>query len=216
MKQTIYILILVLGLWSCNNKTTEKTFDNNTVDTLKTLLADKQPQNIYIKDKSQYDQTFIDGLSEYHEPIRLIDNFMLIGSDTTYFPDDLALDKKTTFTASKDNNKFLLTVTRSNLTNINYEFQLLDKDNSIIDSKSGVAILASGFFLAPEGEDDPETGDSFFSNEYRIDNEKVWIVIKIGMDKNYEGKKRAKIIYGHVVNSKMTEPVTESPILRIE
>lgn len=217
MKQTIYILTLAFGLWSCNNNTGEKTTVQNLVDTLQTFSADKSQQdNIYIKDKSQYDQAFINGLADFKEQIKLIDNYIITNTDTTYFPEDLALNKKTTFTASKGNNKFFLTVTRTNLTNINYEFKLIDKDNNIIDSKTGKAILTSGVFLAPEGEPDFETGDSFFSNEYKMNNEKVWVVIKIGMDKDYEGKKRAKIIFGHIEKLKMTESIMESPILRIE
>ena len=76
--------------------------------------------------------------------------------------------------------------------------------------------MGSGFFFAPEGEPDLETGVSFVSNEYRNENEDFWIVISIGMDKDYDGKKRAKIIYGHIDKSKKAEPVIESPILRIE
>jgi hypothetical protein len=118
MKQTIYILTLAFGLGSCNNQTTEKAVDKNLVDTLKTVSADKQQLDIYINNKSQYDQTFIDGLVDYNEPIKLIDNYIVTGNDTTYFPEDLILNKPTTFTAIKENNKYVLTVTRTNLTNL--------------------------------------------------------------------------------------------------
>lgn len=216
MKQTVYILTLVFGLWSCDNQTAEKAADKKSVDTLQTVSTDKQQQDIYIKDKSQYDQAFIDGLADYKEPIKLIDNYIVTGKDTTYFPDDLILNKPTTFTAIKDNNKYLLTVTRINLTNLIYKFQLTDNDNKTLDTKSGKAILGSTFFFAPEGEPDPETGNSFVSNEYRMKSENIWLVINIGMDKEYEGKKRAKIFYGKIHKSKMTQPTMESPILRTE
>lgn len=68
----------------------------------------------------------------------------------------------------------------------------MDKDNVIIDSKSGLAILASRFFLAPEGEPDPETGISFVSNEYRMENGIFWVDIKIGIHNDYDGKKEPK------------------------
>jgi hypothetical protein len=158
MKQTIYILTLAFGLCSCKNHTTEKTVYKNLADTLKTVSADKQQQDIYIKDKSQYDQTFIDGLADYNEPIKLIDNYILTGKDTTYFPEDLILNKSTTFTAIKDNKKYVLTVKRTNLTNLNYKFQLTDNDNKTLDTKSGKAILGSTFFIGPEGDDDIEGG----------------------------------------------------------
>ncbi|MFN9115330.1 MAG: hypothetical protein ACK5XN_35185 [Bacteroidota bacterium] len=219
--QLIFCAVVYFGLnymFENADKWNENAINGNqkTVDTLQTVSAEKQLQDIYIKDKSQYDQKFIDGLADFKEQIKLVDNFIIVGKDTAYFPEDLILNKKTTFTALKDNHKFSMTVTRTNLTNINYKFQLIDKDNAVIDSKTGQAILGSGFFLAPEGEPDLETGISFVSNEYGMQNESFWIVIKIGMDKDYEGKKRAKIIYGHIDKSKMTEPVMESPILRIE
>jgi hypothetical protein len=55
MKQTIYILTSAFGLWSCNDKTAENTADQNSVDTLQTVSADKHQQETTIKDKSQYD-----------------------------------------------------------------------------------------------------------------------------------------------------------------
>ena len=66
MKQTVYILTVALGLGSCNNVTIEKAADKNSVDTLQTVSAYKQHNEIYIKDKSQYDPTFIDGLVDYN------------------------------------------------------------------------------------------------------------------------------------------------------
>ncbi|MBP9924044.1 MAG: hypothetical protein KBF92_09450, partial [Bacteroidia bacterium] len=93
MRQTTYILTFALGLLSCNNQTTNKYGDNTNINSLQTVVsADKQKQDIYIKDKSQYDQTFIDGLSDYDEPIKLIDNYILVGKDTTYFPEDLSIN----------------------------------------------------------------------------------------------------------------------------
>lgn len=216
MKQIIYIITLTLGLSSCNNQTTEKAANKNLVDALQTVSTDKQTQGIYIKDKSQYDQTFIDGLADYNDLIKLIDNYIVTGKDTTYFPNDLLLNKSTIYTAIKDSNKYVLTVTRTNLTNLTYNFQFTDSDNKILDTKSGQVVLSSYFFFGPEGETDFEANDSFFSNEYRMENDKSWLTIQIGIDKNYSGKKRAKIIYGLIVNSKKKEPIMESPILRIE
>lgn len=211
MKQTIYILTLAFGLGGCKNQPTE-----NSVETYKTVPADKQHQDIYIKDKSQYDPTFIDGLADYKEPVKLIDNYIVTGSDTTYFPDDLILNKPTKFTGIKGSNKYVLTITRTNLTNLTYNFQLTNNENKTLDTKSGKAILGSTFFFAPEGEPDPETGYSFVSNEYRMKTENIWLVIQIGLDKEYEGNKRAKIFYGQFINGKMTEPTLESPLLRTE
>ncbi|MBI3233341.1 MAG: hypothetical protein HYZ42_04765 [Bacteroidetes bacterium] len=217
MKGKIFMLTLVLGLWSCDNQSKEKAVDKDSIDTSQTITSDKHHQEIYIKDKSQYDQSFINGLADFNESIKLIDNYIITGTIKTYFPEDLELNKQTKFAAIKDNEKYSLTLTRTNLTNINYEFQLL-KNDSIIHSKSGKAILVSGFFLGPEGEPDLETGESFMSNEYRKENKDSWLLILVGMDKNYEGKKRAKIYFRSKVESNKIDKLeeVESPILRLE
>ena len=214
MKQTIFILTLVFGLWSCNHQT-KKTADKNTVDTSQKVSVDKQ-QNIYIKDKSQYDQIFIDGLSVYNEPIKVIDNFIITGKDTTYFPDDLQLNKKTIFKGTKDNKKFLLTVSRTNLTKLNYDFQLTDKDNKIVFSKSGKAILGSMFFLASEVDEDIQTGDSYGSSEYCDKTNNCWFSIRIGIGLDNNEKKRATLTYGCEDKNKQTLNLDECPTLRTE
>jgi hypothetical protein len=216
MKQTIYIFTLAFGLWSCNNQTTEKIANKNSVDTLQTVSADKQHQAIYIKDKSQYDQTFIDGLADYNEPIRLIDNYIVTGKDTTYFPNDLSLNKATTFKAIKDNNKFVLTVTRTNLTTLTYNFQLTDKDNKIVDTKTGKAILGSMFFLTSENDEDSQTGNCYGSYEYWDKANDCWFAIRVGIGKDFNGKQRAMLDYGCNDKSKQTLNLDECPTLRTE
>jgi hypothetical protein len=214
MKQTIYILTLTFLLLSCSGKT-RKTVDTKSVDILQTISADKKQSDIYIKDKSQYDQSFIDGLSDFKEQIKLIDNYIITGTDTTYFPEDLAINKRTTFIASKDNNKFLLTVTRTNLTNINYEFQLIDKDNAVIDSKSGQAILGSGFYLGTEGDIDTEMG-GYGSYEYWDKSNNCWFSARIGIGRDGNGKQRAKLNYSCDDKNKKAIELDECPVLRTE
>ncbi|MEN9443204.1 MAG: hypothetical protein RIS47_94 [Bacteroidota bacterium] len=214
MKQTICILTLTLLLLSCSSKTS-KTSDKVSVDTLQTITADKVQSDIYIEDKSQYDQSFIEGLADLKGQIKLIGNYIITGSDTTYFPEDLTVNKRTTFTASKDNNKFLLTVTRTNLTDINYEFQLIDKDNSIIDSKSGKAILGSGFFLAAEGDIDTEMG-GYGSYEYWDKSNNCWFAARIGIGKDDNEKQRAKVNYSCDDKNKKVIDLDECPVLRTE
>ena len=214
MQQTIYILTLTLLLLSCSGKT-RKTVDTKSVDTLPTISADKMQSGIYTKDKSQYDQTFIDGLSEYNEPIKLIDNFMLIGNDTTYFPDDLNLNKEYIFKANNDSQNYVLRVKRINETTLKFNFQLFE-NSKLLHTETGEANLPSLFFLGPEGEPDIQTGDSFFSQEYLKKDNSIWLCINIGMDKDYKGKQRAKITYRYMDKSKQTSNLEECPILRLE
>jgi hypothetical protein len=214
MKHINYILTFVFGLSSCNNQTTEKAIDNNSADSIKTVSVGKQQRDIFIKDKSQYDQTFIDGLADYNEPIKLIDNYIVTGKDTTNFPEDLILNKPTIFTAIKDNNKYMLTVTRTNLTNLTYKFKLTNIDNKTLDTKSGKAILGSMFFLASESDEDTQTKESYGSYEYWDKKNDSWFVIRIGYGKDKNGKQRALINYGCDDKSKKTIDLDDCPTLR--
>lgn len=192
-------------------------WDNNMLaDTLQTIPADNQKLNIYIKDKSQYDQTFINGITIYNGPIKLIDNYIIAGNDTTYFPEDLSLNKVTIFKAIKDNNKFVLTVTRTNFTNLTYSFQLTDLNNKILDSKSGEAILGSLFFLASEIDEDSQTGDSYGSCEYWDKTNDCWLAIRIGIGKDDHGKLRAMLNYNCNDKSNQTLNLDACPTLRTE
>jgi len=215
--QSIICVVVYFGLnymFENADKWNESAINGN--QTLQTDSDDKQLQDIYIKDKSQYDQTFIDGLADYNEPIKLIDNFIITGKDTTYFPEDLNLNNATTFKAIKDNNKYLLTVTRTNLTNLTYNFQLTDKDNKTIDNKSGKAILGSMFFLASENDEDSQTGNGYGSYEYWDKTNDCWFSIRVGIGKDDNGKQRAMLNYGCNDKSKQTLNLDECPTLRTE
>lgn len=214
MKYTLYILAFTSGFWSCNNRASEKSMNQKTVDTLAITSFEKEQKAIFVKDESLYDKTFINGLSEFGEQIWLIDNYIVTNTDTTYFPEDLPLNKRISYTAVDENNKFMLRLTRNNMTNVHFQFQIFDIADNIIDTKTGTVILGSGFFLGTEGEHDPETGVSFISNEYRTNNDEFWLTIKVGIDEYNENLKRAKITYRDKDKSKNTDYVKESPILR--
>lgn len=186
------------------------------MDTLQTVSVGKQKQNIYIQDKSQYDQIFIQGLANYNEPIKLINNYILTDQDTTFFPNDLELNKKTTFRGINDSAKFTLTVTRTNLTNLNYDFQILDKNDKIVETKSGKAILGSMFFLASEVDEDDLTGNAYGSSEYSDKSNGCWLAIRIGIGLDDNGKQRATLSYNCEDENKKTIDLDEYPILRTE
>lgn len=217
VSQALICIIVYFGL-NYMFENTDKWNDRviNEGQTLQTETSDKQLHNIYIKDKSQYDQTFIDGITDYNEPIKLIDNFIITGQDTTYFPEDLNLNKTITFKGTKYNYKYVLTVTRTNLTNLTYKFQLRDKDNKTVDIRSGKAILSSMFFLASEVDEDSETGDSYGSSEYWNKTNDCWFRIRIGIGKDDNGKLRAMLNYGCKEKSKQTLNLDECPTLRTE
>lgn len=216
MKQTIYILILASGLWSCNNQASEKAANTNSIDTLQTVPAEKQGKDIYIKDKSQYDQTFIDGLADYNEPIKLLDDYIVTGNDTTYFPSDLKLNTATIFKAAKGNRKYELTVTRINLTTLAYDFKLSDKSNKIVDSKSGKANLGSMFFLASENDEDSDTAEGYGSTQYWDKTTECWFSINVGIGKDDNGKQRAMLSYSCSDDKKQNLNLDGCPTLRTQ
>lgn len=215
MKQTIYILTLTLALFSCGNQKAEKMTIKNSVDTLVSVSSNEQQQNIFIKDKSQYDQTFINGLADFNGPIKLIDNYILTGKDTTYFPIDLPLNKEIYFKGIKAEQYFLLSVRRVNLTSLTYDFEII-KDNETVDFKRGKVILGSMFFLASENDEDSQTGDSYGSFEYWDKSNDCWFALRIGIGKDYNGKQRAMLKYGCNDKSKQTLSLDECPTLRTE
>ena len=190
--------------------------DVNSTDTLKAVPADKQQATVAIKDKALYDKTFIDGLADYNEPIKLIDNFILVGKDTMYFPSDLQLNQKTFFHGNKDGRSFVLTVTRTNMTSLIYTFQLSDKNNKAIENKSGQAILGSLFFLAAEGDNDTEMGSGYGSYEYWDKSNDCWFSVRIGIGLDDNGKRRAKLNNGCEDKNKPTLTLDDCPTLRTE
>lgn len=215
MKQTICIGALALGLWSCNNKATEQDLDKIPIDTVQEVPENKHRQDIIIRDKSQYGQSFIDGLSGYDEPLQLVENYLLVGQDTVYFPEEVPRNSKTLFKGTKDQKSFVLAVTRTNLTNLDYTFQLLDKDGRPIESRSGTAVLGSLFFLGSETDDDDETGEGYLSAEYSDPSPDCSFAIRIG-EKDGNGKLRAKIKLHYEHNESRNIDLDDHPTLRTE
>jgi hypothetical protein len=207
-------MTFVFGLGSCNNQTTEKTADKNSADTPQTISTDKPKRDIYIKDKSQYDSIFIDQLSGFEWSIKLVDNYLIIGADTTHFPDDLPLNKQTSFKAINDNKTYDLMLTRVNQTTLKYTFKLTNNKNILIQD-SGSAVLLPAFFLAPEGDEDEVKKEGYGVYEYysrEIKGCTTGIRVEIGKDKN--GKQRAKIDYDCNDSSKTFLTLDECPTLR--
>lgn len=200
---------------SCNNQPTEKTVDKNSVDTLQTISTDNTKQDISTNDKSLYDQTFIDGLAGYGEQIKLIENYILIGQDTAYFPEEIKLNTETIFKGTKDKKNFVLTLRRINLTSLNYNFQLLDKDAKLLNSKKGKATLGSLFFLGSESDDDDETGEGYLSVEYYDHSADCSFAIRIG-EKDDNGKLRAKIKLRCKDHKLKNISLDDNPTLRTE
>jgi len=216
MRQFTLIMTLALGLFACSNKT-EKQKENKSKDTLQIAPTKEKQSKIFIKDKTKYSATFINELtaSNYNEPIKLIDKYIVVGKDTTEFPHDLNVNQTTIFKATKDNKNYDLTVTRINETTLKFIFKLTDNDQKTLHTESGEATLGAMFFLASEVDEDDQTGEAYGSSEYwKTDNDGRFSA-RIG-SKDDNGKLRATITYWCDGKRKDKINLDDCPTLRTE
>lgn len=215
MKVKIYIITLVFVFCGCNNQTIETDFKKPIIDTLQSALVNKQSQQIYIKDKSLYNKRFIEGILEFKEPIKLIENYILLEQDTIYFPEDIPLQKEILFQGKRGYKSFVLDLVRTNITTLNYNFRLFDDNNrKVLINKSGYAILGSMFFLASETDTDDKTGEEYLSNEYWDKSPSCSFAIRIG-EKDDNGKLRAKVKLSFKNDTSKNIELNDNPTLRI-
>jgi len=216
MRKIILIITLTLGLFSCNNKAKIQK-ENQSKNTLQIVSTKEKNWKIFIKDKKNYSTTFIDELnaSNYSEPIKLIDNHIIVGKDTTDFPHDLNIDQTTVFKATKDKRNYDLTVTRINETTLKFIFKLTDNEQKTLHSEKGEATLGAMFFLASEVDEDEQTGEAYGSSEYWKKKNDSWLSIRVG-GKDNNGKLRSIITYGCSDKKKKELNLDECPILRTE
>lgn len=165
---------------------------------------------VYIQDPSKYESSFVEGISNYSDTLTVIDNFVVAGRDTVYFPEELPLDKEFSFEGKGSGKVYKLIVRRKNLTAVDYRLSLTDEKRAQLLSKDGKAILNAMFFLAAEVDEDDMTGDAYGSYEYRDVDSECQLIIKIG-EKDEVGKLRATIAY---VCKDTSHDVFDSPTLR--
>ena len=216
MRQFTLIMTLALGLFACNNKT-EKRKENQSKGTIQTIPTKEKQSKIFIKDKTKYSATFINELtaSNYNEQIKLIDNYIVVGKDTTEFPHNLNINQTTIFKATKDKKCYDLTVTRINETTLKFIFKLTDNEQKTLHTETGEATLGAMFFLASEVDEDDQTGGAYGSSEYWKKKNDSWLSIRIG-GKDNNGKLRAIITYGYDDKNNKELNLDDCPILRNE
>lgn len=192
MKTNRFILFLILVLGSCKSQNSDEKVDINSTDTIKVSPASTSKPPLVTIDITLYDQSFLNGLAKYNEPLKIAGNYILLGQDTVYFPEELPLNTETLFKGTKDAKSFALSVVRKNMTSLQYSFQMLDQQGNVSYNKTGRATLGSLFFLGSETDDDDSTGESYGSVEYWDESSDCSFAIRIGEMDN-EGKLRARI-----------------------
>lgn len=202
-------------LLSCGSKPNKPT-EKESGDSLKMTTTVSNQSVIFIKDKSQYDGLFVEGLSGTKDSIRLVDNCIVVGGDTTFFPENLPLNKAVVFKAQTDDTIYQLRVTRTNFTNLAYDFKLSGNSGKVLYTKSGKAVLGSSFYLSSEMDEDSEKGGGYPSAEYWDKTNDCWFAIRIELDAESNEKQRAKLVYGCEDKSKPSLALNECPVLRTE
>ncbi|MBL7791097.1 MAG: hypothetical protein JNK77_02145 [Saprospiraceae bacterium] len=165
-------------------------------------------------DSSQYAPDFLQQLkaSDYPEKMSLQGEYLLVGTDTVYFPTQMALGKIYFFSADGGGKSYRLKVKRVNLTSLDYEFQL-HRLGLPSYNESGRADLSAMFFLADEVDEDDESGEAYGAAEYSRAANGCWFNIRIGHDPDQEGHLRAEVRLG-CGDKKHEAPVDDSPTLR--
>ncbi|MBS1502815.1 MAG: hypothetical protein JST32_12185 [Bacteroidetes bacterium] len=182
---TAAVLLSTLIYACTNNKTSNK--DLKRTDNIR-------QKRFFVEKASMYSPKFLDGLksSQYSDSISLINDIMIVGRDTIKFPESLKINQKYVYEGEKNSNKYLLTVKRTNLTDIEYNF-LIKKGDSILKENSGKATLNPMFFLGSESPDDDQDGDAYEAFEYMDENPGHSVWIGIGTDLDYKKRLRAYI-----------------------
>ncbi|KHJ36844.1 hypothetical protein PBAC_29710 [Pedobacter glucosidilyticus] len=190
MKPIICIIIFfVFGFLYCT-QTYEKVVDENNNEDINGGLSKNSESAFYVKNKTLYNESFLAPLSARDfviDSISIVDNYFIEGKDTTYFPEVPSINKILVFNAINPNKKYILKITRTNYTDLNFNFKLTDKSNKVSYEKSGQAILTYSFLMKDESKDKESYKDGYRSFEYRADLEKLFVTIVIY--ENDRGKK---------------------------
>jgi len=155
-------------------------------------------KKLYINDSSQYSQQFIKGLRSdvpLYDSLILIDDILHVYYTITFkertvhsvhaarLPTELPLGKEVMYNAEQNGKNYLLTLCRTNFTEINFDLKI---DGNT--TKTGLLILPSTFFLGDECGSVDENGKDYCSSLYISDNyhiesnqdSKVLIKVQLG------------------------------------
>ena len=207
------ILVMLFGAMGCNSPSNKQSAQD-AVDTTQEALSDKKPkERIYIADRSLYDDAFVTVISTYPDTLQLIDDYVVVGRDTTYFPTVLELDREIIFQGKNKNYNVWLTVTRTSLTNLMYQFKLTGNNNKVIDTKSGTALIGM-FFLGDEIDIDLERNEGYASTVYWDRSDDYLFSIRIENEPENSSIIRAMVHYRYKDQSKKHLEIQDCPTLR--
>lgn len=212
MKNVVAVLcgVIILIMTACGgNKAAEA--ENAKADSIAAPAED-----LFIKDKLQYSQSFIDAVrNQKMGEVHLYDSTMVVGKDTATFPTILKAGKMYYFKGRQGRNTFALTVIRANYSSIDYDFSLIEKGITKYLNK-GQADISPRFYVASENDEDDEAGESYGAAVYAKTEGGCTFTIRIGLDKDEKGRLRAKISQTCTDSTKTDDVLNNSPVLRTE
>lgn len=210
MKNLLPILGMLL-LFSCN-ETKDNVTSNETIEPKIEQKKDIEEPTKDINFLLQYDtllysKVFLNALdkSDFKNKVQLKGNQFIFEKDVIYFDETLKLNKEYIFSARMANLDYKLSVKRINLTSVEFSV-IVNKNGKVALSKSGIAHLGAGFFLASEMDEDSETGEGYGATEYYLAPENNYTLnIRIG-EPDENNKLRATFTYyndADVANTKL-------------
>jgi hypothetical protein len=188
MKISYYAILIALLFTACKHKTEESILSNTKKDTAIYV-------SFTVDDPAQYSKQFLDSLkaSHYQGSMKLQKDYILVGKDTTRFPQDLDLDKEYLFTSDSGATKYTLKVTRLNLTDIKFDYSKT-LNGSVVYQEDGVGTLTPLFFLGSENPNDSKTGEGYGAYQYVIHKPKCISSVEIGIGRDDNDLLRAELI----------------------
>jgi hypothetical protein len=143
-QRIIFLLFISFAIYSCSNESQKNkiSLKDSTIEN-----SVNPPQNVFIKDSSDYSKKFISNIIEYNtDDLKFIDSLLIVGNDTALMPLLLPLNKQILFTGcDEDNTCYKLEAKRINYSTIKYT---LEKNSKRIKcyNESGFADLDHNFY----------------------------------------------------------------------
>lgn len=181
--------ILILALCSCGQQTVRKmpgekigSGFTTSANTLDTLISGRR---LVVDDTTKYAPSFIRDLREVYpdyDTLKVVGDSLFLWykpfqkPDTTvrqsyWIPTNLELNKEVAFSISQEGRSYLLTLKRTNYTDLSYR---LSQEGQTV--KVGIASLQGSFFFGPEGEPGP-----IFLHQY-VDQSNDGTIIKVEIE----------------------------------
>jgi hypothetical protein len=212
---TFFFLLFLLGACSDAGNQNSGLLPLDTIhkliDSLKRDTHTHEMQTVPTNlDSAGYSRAFLSQFLEQNKMlsgVHLHEGCVIIGNDTTFFPDDLPLYKELVFKGLQDEEKLALFLKRINYTTLEYRFE--QSSGNAHKSIKGRADLNAGFFLGAETDTDDLDETNYLAVEYFDYSEGVSRSIRVGRN-----EKNQRVARFHADEKGLIHAITTCPTLR--